>query len=121
MDVYSLSTSKTLASDYKTRIQNFREVFDLLNNLSIINMTPKVHAIYRKLSFIVFLYFSMILICLDHLQWIMDETKETLYWRDMQGIENCHARMTIQDRAHNTKATHCKVSLCLNNVSFVKY
>ena len=46
---------------------------------------------------------------LDHLEWLLKETGETLYWRDMQGIESCHARMTEHERAHNTKATYCKV------------
>ena len=51
--------------------------------------------------------------CADHMEWLYDETGETLYWRDMQGIESCHARMTQQDRAHGTKVTYSKVKKIL--------
>ena len=53
MDLYRMSTSKVVNSkSYKDLIQKFREQFDCLRKMHVVNMTPKIHKIYGKFTFL---------------------------------------------------------------------
>ena len=66
-NLYHLMVSKTLASNWRTVIDDFRRHFDMCYDLKLVNMTPKCHMLY------------------DHLWQWCDETNETLFFADTSG------------------------------------
>ena len=52
MDLYKLTTSKVLSQNYQILIHRFRVFFDILHYAGILYMTPKIHTIYGKTTYI---------------------------------------------------------------------
>ena len=48
--LYQLMVSKTLSEDYPDVIDRFRDLFDEMYDVKLINFTPKIHMMYHHLG-----------------------------------------------------------------------
>ena len=77
--LYSRMVSKTLSDDYADVIDTFRELFDEMYDIELINFTVKIHLLYH------------------HLEDYMRETEGTLFFADTSGI-----LQQLSNNNHNT-------------------